>query len=150
MEVKVLRYGHGLADTLGLILINCQFEGYTLEDEHRNKKVHSETRIPAGTYELKFRKVGGFHNRYLNKFGADFHKGMLELQDVPNFKYILIHIGNTEDDTAGCLLVGDTANYNVDQRGFVGASTIAYKRIYPKIAAALEAGEKVFITIEDI
>ena len=37
---------------------------YTVEDEKRDKKVMHETRIPAGTYKLELRTVGGFHERY--------------------------------------------------------------------------------------
>ena len=72
------------------------------------------------------------------------HKGMLWVRDVPNFEYILIHTGNTDEHTAGCLLVGDT-----QKDGFTGASTSAYKRIYPPIAEALESGDEVTITYID-
>lgn len=147
MEIELLRYSHGEHDTLSLMFIDCEFVGYVLEDEYQNEKVYGETRIPAGSYEIKFRKEGGFHFRYLNTFGSDFHEGMLELQDVPNFKYILIHIGNDEDDTAGCLLVGNTANYNKQGHGFIGDSRVAYKRIYPIIRDALLNDEHVSITI---
>ena len=48
---------------------------------------------------------------------------MLELQDVPNFKYILIHAGNTDEQTAGCILVGDSQNNNdIQTDGFIGSS----------------------------
>lgn len=150
MKIKLGRYSSGNNDTLGLLFIDCEFITYTLEDEFRTEKVYGETRIPSGTYEIVFRKEGGFHNRYLAKFGSKFHKGMLQLKDVPNFEYILIHIGNDDDDTAGCILVGDTANYNKKGSGFIGGSTSAYKRVYSIISSALESGEKVYITITDL
>jgi hypothetical protein len=76
--------------------------------------------------------------------------GMLEVCDVPNFKYILLHCGNTDEDTAGCLLLGDTQeNNDIKTNGFIGKSTQAYKRVYPKIAKALEEGEEVIITYRD-
>ncbi len=132
------------------MLIDCQFYCYTLEDEHRTVKEYGETRIPEGEYEIKLRKEGGFHQRYRERFG-DRHKGMLELQDVPNFKYVLIHIGNDEDDTAGCILVGNTVNNNLIEakRGFLGDSTSAYMEIYPIISDRLLKGEKVIIKITD-
>ena len=75
---------------------------------------------------------------------------MLHIVDVPNFEYILIHCGNTDEHTAGCLLVGDTQeNNNIKTNGFIGKSTIAYMRIYPPIAKALESGEEVTISYRD-
>ena len=78
------------------------------------------------------------------------HQGMLEVCDVPNFKYVLIHCGNTDEHTAGCLLVGDTQENNVVIKdGFIGKSSNAYKRIYPTIARSLERGEEVIIEYVD-
>ena len=110
----------------------------------------AETRIPAGTYKLKLRKVGGFHGRYAGKYGA-MHKGMIHVQDVPNFKYILWHTGNTDEHTAGCLLLGDTQYQNITKRpnGFIGSSVDAYKRVYPAIAEAIERGDDVEVTYID-
>ena len=76
--------------------------------------------------------------------------GMLEVCDVPNFKYILLHCGNTDEDTAGCLLLGDTQeNNNIKKNGFIGRSTQAYTRVYPKIAKALKKEEEVTIIYRD-
>lgn len=146
MNIKVLRYNSTNDFTNGLWFNGCEFRCHTLEDEYRNVKVKGETRIPSGVYEIGYRKEGGFHNRYSKKFGS-FHKGMLEIKDVPNFKYILIHIGNTDEDTAGCLLVGNTAD---TKKGFIGDSTGAYKEIYKEVTEALDNNEPVTITIMDI
>ena len=56
------------------------------------------------------------------------------MQDVPGFEYILIHTGNTDEHTMGCLLVADTSQQNITKGGFIGASVAAYKRIYPSLA----------------
>ena len=72
---------------------------------------------------------------------------MLHLIDVPNFKYILIHIGNDDEDTAGCILVGTTADKD---KGFIGASTGAYKDLYPQVADAVNRNEAVHIIIKTI
>ena len=151
MKLKVIRFNSQSDSTNGLLFDatnGMDFLCYTLEDEKREEKVMAETRIPAGTYEIKLRKEGGFHGRYTKKYGS-MHKGMLHVQDVPNFKYILIHIGNTDEDTAGCLLIGDSASSTVSGEGSIGNSTSAYKRVYPVIASALENGESVTINIED-
>ena len=125
-----------------------KFLCYTLEDEYRDDKVMHETRIPAGTYEITLRTVGGFNSRYSDRF-ADIHKGMLWVRDIPGFEYILIHCGNDDDDTSGCLLLGNTQTENLMSDGFVGSSSVAYKRVYTKVADVLEKGEKVEISYID-
>ena len=144
MELVLTRNIHSSDYTIGEIRIAGKFECYTLEDEYREVKVKGETRIPAGVYVIKLKTWGGFHGRYLKRFGKDFHKGMLHLQDVPGFDQILIHIGNTEKDTMGCVLVGATRDV---VKGTIGGSEIAYRRLYPKVAKALLAGEKVTIRV---
>jgi len=147
MKLEVVRYFTSNDFTLGMLLDVTEgrkFLCYTLEDEHREEKVMHETRIPAGTYKITLRTTGGFHGRYSTKYGS-MHKGMLWVRDVPGFEYILIHTGNTDEHTSGCLLVGNSSDY----KGFIGSSVDAYKRVYPSIAEALENGEDVEITYTD-
>jgi len=153
MKLEVLRFSSGKDSTSGALFSVDngikKFLCYTLEDEYRANKKYGETRIPAGTYKIQLRTVGGFHQKYSTRFHT-IHKGMLHIVNVPNFDYVLIHCGNTDEHTAGCLLVGDTQNNNmVEEDGFIGRSTAAYKRIYPKVAKALEEGEEVTITYKD-
>ena len=153
MKLEVLRFSSQKDSTNGLLFDisdGRKFLAYTLEDERREDKVMHETRIPAGTYKIKLRTEGGFHGRYVKKYGS-MHKGMLHVQDVPGFEYILIHTGNTDEHTSGCLLVGDTQQQNVTKSkdGFIGASVDAYKRIYPPIADAILRGEDVEISYVD-
>jgi len=151
MKLDVIRTQFGKDATNGLLFIDNVFECYTLEDEVRDIKVHSETAIPLGTYNIKFRNIGGFDTKYTARYGSTFHKGMLELQDVPNFKYILIHTGNTDSHTAGCLLLGETQqDLDKGKDGFVGGSGDAYKKMYPKVRDALLNGEKVTIKYSNI
>lgn len=139
MKLKVIRYNSQSDFTQGLLTIDGIFQCYTLEDEQRVLKVHSETAIPLGKYVVKLRKEGNFHAKYTNKFPL-FHKGMLHVTNVPGFEYILIHIGNTDDDTAGCLLVGRSTSENA-----IAESTIAYEAMYKKVIAAFDKGEEVTI-----
>ena len=155
MKLDVVRTQFGADATNSLLFIDSVFECYGLEDEIRDQKKHSETAIPLGEYEIKFRTVGGFHtrskSRYDAKYGEGWHRGMLELQDVPNFKYILIHTGNTDENTAGCYLVGNTQqDLDVSKDGFIGSSRNAYEKMYPKVRDALLAGEKVTIRYSNI
>jgi hypothetical protein len=151
MKLEIIRFSSHSDSTLGLLFDVTEgrkFLCFTIEDEARNTKIKGETRIPAGTYELKLRKEGGYHQRYIKKYGS-MHKGMIHVQDVPGFTYILWHTGNTDEHTMGCLLLGDTSQQNITKEGFIGSSSDAYKRVYPPIAEALENGEKVTATYID-
>jgi hypothetical protein len=163
MKLEVIRFSSGTDSTNGILLEVIEqgndidglwqqkkFLAYTLEDEQRDTKVFGETRIPNGVYKLGLRKVGGYHARYTKRF-PHIHIGMLHVLNVPGFEYILIHCGNTDEHTAGCLLVGDSQENNlITKDGFIGKSTQAYKRIYPRIAEALDCGEEVTITYKTI
>ena len=74
---------------------------------------------------------------------------MLWLQMVPDFQFIYIHVGNKDDDTDGCLLVGDGQVSNVIERGMVTTSVGDYQRLYERIAAQLENGAEAWSTVED-
>ena len=153
MKLEVIRFNKGVDSTNGILFDitngKRKFLCYTLEDEDRDKKVQGETCIPEGEYRLGIRNVGGFHDKYSKRF-ADIHKGMLHVLNVPGFSYILIHCGNTDEHTAGCLLVGDTQeNNNIKKNGFIGKSTHAYYRVYQEIAEAVEKEEEVTIVYRD-
>jgi hypothetical protein len=149
MEINLLRYSSQSKTTLGALLIDNKFECYTLEDTFRQVKIVNETRVSAGRYEIKLREFGGHYERYVKKY--DGHKGMLWLQDVPNFTDILIHIGNESNDTSGCVLLGSTANNNKTSKGEITNSTDAYLDAYFKILnEGFGRGERVFITIHDL
>ena len=102
MKLTVVRTQFGTDATNGLLFIDGIFECYTLEDQYQAVKVMHETCIPEGTYDIQFRKTGGFHSKYSERY-KNAHYGMLHIQDVPNFTYILIHTGNTDEHTS-CLL----------------------------------------------
>ena len=129
--------------TIGNLWLDGRLLWFSLEDEYRLEKVAAETRIPAGTYQIRPRLAGGMIQRYKRRFA--WHQGMLHLQDVPGFKYVYMHVGNTDEDTAGCILVG----YGADLRSMtIQTSVPAYTELYEKIYAAADAGE-LEITIED-
>jgi hypothetical protein len=138
MDLELLRFCSRDDFSLGLLFSIIdevkEFLCYICEDEYRTVKVWGETRIPAGRYSIDLYLDGKFHNKYSERF-PDMHMGMLKLRNVPNFEGVLIHIGNDDDDTAGCLIPGDTASDN-----WVGNSTATYKRIYPIIASQVFAG----------
>lgn len=134
MIITVKRESESTEWTQGKLYIDDVYECYTLEDQAQAKKIMHETRIPAGAYKVKLREFGGHHDKYKVKF-PDFHKGMLWLQDVPGFHDILIHIGNTDDDSSGCILVGK--GY---LNGKITESTKAYISLYKKVVKAASEG----------
>ena len=140
ISYTVIRFSSQEDDTLGLLYRNGEFVCFTLEDEAREVKVAGETRIPKGKYQLEVRQFGGTHARYKEKF-PEFHEGMVEIKDVPNFTDILIHIGNTDEHTAGCLLVGDSAHENITKAGTIGSSAKAYERMYIQMINDIVDGE---------
>ena len=149
MIITVKRFLSNSKATLSQVLIDGAFQCFGLEDEYREEKLAAETRIPAGVYKVGLRDTGGFHNHYSAKF-PDFHKGMLQVLDVPGFEYILIHIGNTDKDTAGCLLVGQSAVTDCDADYLaVGSSKSAYTSLYSKVIEAAIADDLVIHYIDE-
>ena len=159
MQIRVTRYDHNQDSTSGLLAINHDGEGakgaehfgYTLEDQRQpGEKVMSETRIPENSYTLGYQEIiTPMTERYRKKYPwFDKH---LHVKNVPNFKGIYIHIGNTDEDTAGCLLVGDIAyNDPKDFNSTIGKSTQCFKRFYEVVCAALDRGEEVTIVYKSI
>lgn len=130
--------------TLGLLRMGDRVFT-TCEDAFHVQKIPGETRIPPGEYTIKLRTSSPKATRYRTRFGAG-HKGMLWLQDVPNFTYIYIHVGNDQDDSEGCILLGNTLDANA---GYIGESVAAYKDFYPAVIEAIERGEPVAIEIRE-
>lgn len=153
MELILKRFSGADESTLGLVFVEQKFFCYALEDQHNEPKIPGETRIPAGRYQIKLRNEGGMITRYKKRFS--WHGGMLWLQDVPGFRFIYLHVGNKDDDSDGCILVGDGQVQNVTERGQVTSSVAAYRRLYETITEALsplppsQGTEEVWIKIFD-
>lgn len=102
---------------------------FTLEDMVRPVKVHGETAIPAGRYQVIITE------------SARFKRALPLLLNVPGFEGIRIHPGNTKADTEGCLLVGTQRGTDV-----VLKSKAAFTALFGVLQAALKK-EKVWLTI---
>ena len=148
--IKVKRFDEYNGSTVSIIFIDDVEMGYGLEDGFNEPKIKGETRIPAGRYKLKLRTYGGFNARYASssRIPQGVHKGMIEICDIPNFTDVLIHVGNSKKDTAGCLLVG--SSYTRQDTGFfISSSWKAYNKIYPVIADKLLTDNEVWIEFTD-
>ncbi|MEM7551716.1 MAG: DUF5675 family protein [Bacteroidota bacterium] len=142
MEIQLKRLRNNGDTTIGRLTVG-PIVSHSLEDEPREVKVKGETRIPAGRYEIKERQVlSGLTKKYRARF--PWFRWHLELQNVLNFQYVYIHIGNHDGHTDACILTGyQQGNWKIWE------STQAFKDQYFFIVGALELGERVFITIED-
>lgn len=141
MKILVERMEQGTDYTIGKLYINGEFKCFTIEDEYRKVKVKGETRIPEGTY-----RVG---TRWSPTFSPKTNHEMLWVKDVPGFEFILIHTGNTDDDSSGCLIVGKRLGSLNNQRAVLD-SKAAYNEIYPIIRKAIDLEEEVTITYKSI
>ena len=67
------------------------------------------------------------------------HKGMVEIEGLPNFDLVFFHTGNTHLDTRGCPL---TAHYwmKIGDDYKVLMSCFAYLDTYPKLVEQIMRG----------
>ena len=145
MNIELNRTVANAEATLGVVAVDGEVLCFSLEDQAQpSGKVAGETRVPAGIYPIRVRRHGGLHARYEKRF--DWHRGMLEIANVPEFTDVLIHIGNTDDDTAGCVLTGLMAS--LDPPWKIQRSTDAYERLYRRAIDAAQRGDLV-IAIRD-
>ena len=81
--------------TIGKLYINDKYFCDTLEDAVRDVKIKHQTAIPKGIYKVTLTA------------SPRFKRILPRLHDVPEFTGVLIHRGNTIDDTSGCIVVGE-------------------------------------------
>lgn len=94
MELVLHRRDKTDRRTIGELYVDQVWECYTLEDKVGSGDGLPGNAIQAGRYELGWWESPKFKRR------------LPILKDVPGRSYILIHAGNTERDTEGCILVG--------------------------------------------
>lgn len=128
--------------TIGKLYVDNHLFCDTCEDRvrdiEREGKVYGKTAIPYGTYKVT---LGVQSPKYSQRAAYDWCKGYLpRLLNVPHFDGILIHAGNTAEDSAGCILVGENKVV-----GKVINSMATLKRLYGILK---EAGEDITLTIE--
>lgn len=159
--LTVQRYEFTPDWTIGRMLCQGEPVGFTIEDEIRAVKVHGETAIPYGRYELGLRQSPKFSREYM---WSDTHNiliqtslissypqvkdfrphDMIWIMNVPNFEYILFHWGNFDDDTEGCLIGGLSIGFAKNRKGnmkeCVVSSRAFYRSIYPRIYSLIRSG----------
>lgn len=112
------------------------------EDMIRTLKKPSITAIPRGTYEITLDVVSPKYSKV--QFYKDVCNGKVpRLKNVKGFDGILIHAGNTDKDSSGCLLVGQNK-----VKGQVVNSKETFKQLYKILQDGKSKGEKIIIKIE--
>lgn len=145
MEITVKEIGTLPNSTASQMFVDGKLICFVIEDGMRETKIPGETRIPGGRYLLAKRTHGGFFQKYRQNHRHDF---AIEVLNVPNFKDILIHIGNTALDTRGCLLVN--SGIMIGNKGEYSGieSTTAYLSFYAMIRTAFNRGEDVYLDVQ--
>lgn len=115
-EVVVKRIAKKSTYTIGKLYLDGVYVCDTLEDTDRGLvssmslgelaalKVKGKTAIPSGTYRLDLNTVSPKYSRKPD-YACIGYK-MPRVMGVPCYEGILIHPGNTDKDTEGCILVG--------------------------------------------
>lgn len=139
MKLTLKRTAKKPTYTIGKLYIDNVYFCDTIEDTDRGLyqgqdlelikkiKINSKTAIPRGTYKITLNVVSPKYSK--KKIYQDICKGRVpRLLNVPGYEGVLIHIGNTADDSSGCILVGENK-----QVGKVLNSTETFRKLYNKI-----------------
>lgn len=152
MEIVLKRLYKKEDYTIGKLYVNGKYFCDTLEDKVRdlNKdgdlndngegKVPGKTAIPYGRYKVVTNICSP---KYAKRSSYIWCGGYLpRLLDVPHFDGILIHAGNSESHTSGCILVGENK-----VKGVVSNSMATLRKLYTELKF-VPVGEEIWITIE--
>lgn len=143
MEILVKRIAKKDTYTIGKMYLNGKYFCDVLEDKDRGLtqsmplskiksiKVSNKTAIPTGAYKV------------IVNMSPKFKRNLPRLLDVPGFDGILIHRGNSDKDTAGCILVGDNKVV-----GKVINSTGYEIKLVEMLTKVQDAKEEITITID--
>lgn len=128
--------------TIGRLYVEGAYLCDTLEDTVRPRgvKVYARTAIPAGEYRVRMDVRSprfGKRPQYRKYSGR-----LPRLEGVPGFEGILIHPGNSAEDTAGCILVGENT-----QVGRLTNSLITFDKLWHILESARLRGEEITISV---
>ena len=152
MKLKLKRRWIAQNYTIGTLSIDGEPYYDTLEDTDRGlhagmtdqeikaNKVPGKTAIPKGIYTVNMSAVSP---RFKAKSWARPYSGIVpRLEAVPGFQGVLIHPGNSADDTEGCILVGRNTVV-----GGLTDSAKTYLKLMDMLVAARDRGETITIEI---
>jgi hypothetical protein len=120
MEIVLQRLYKGEDCVIGTLSADRKVLCYTLENPEKDNKEDISC-IPAGKYNCV---------PYSSKKYPDVWK----ILNVPGRTDILIHVGNYERNTKGCVLVGSNVGYNKEK--MVTNSSITMKKLHSDIGVS--------------
>ena len=96
MKIEVVRTYFNQNYTKGIMFVDDEFFGYTLEPQKKgsNETSYLNRCIDTGKYVAVY------------EYSPKFKQHLIELKNVRNHTEIKIHAGNFRRDTRGCILVG--------------------------------------------
>lgn len=118
MKMKLTRRYKLPTYTIGKLYINGVYFCDTLEDTDRGlkdsmsleeiarRKVYGVTAIPYGTYKVDMDTVSPKYKSRNPAYTRPYGHKLPRLLNVKGYEGVLIHAGNTANDTFGCVLVG--------------------------------------------
>lgn len=138
MKLKLERIYKGDTYTIGKLFIDGEYFCETLEDVDRGlsqdmniedikeKKIYGKTAIPTGKYQVTLAIQSPKFSNFKKYPAYKFCDGYIpRLLNVPGFEGVLIHIGNDDEDSSGCILVGTNSI-----KGKVTNSTSTFRKLY--------------------
>lgn len=154
MEVILDRKYKKANYTIGKLYINGKYICDTCEDKDRGlnnkmsasevlrKKVYGLTAIPTGRYLIDMKTVS---QKFKTRTWAVPYKGKIpRLVNVPGFSGVLIHPGNSADNSWGCILPGKNKAV-----GKVLDSQLTFRMLMDSyFVPASYKGENIWITIK--
>lgn len=141
ISLKLKRIAKKPTYTIGKLYLNGEYFCDTLEDTDRGlsqvmpleqimaKKIKNQTAIPTGTYVIDMNTVSPKYSNFSKyPWAKPYDAKIPRLKAVPGYLGVLIHPGNTNADTSGCILVGENKVV-----GKVINSQLTWKKLMAKL-----------------
>ena len=141
ISLKLKRIAKKPTYTIGKLYLNGEYFCDTLEDTDRGlsqimpleqimaKKIKNQTAIPTGTYVIDMNTVSPKYSNFSKyPWAKPYDAKIPRLKAVPGYLGVLIHPGNTNADTSGCILVGENKVV-----GKVINSQLTWKKLMTKL-----------------
>ena len=139
MKILLDRFFKGPKYTVGYLYIDGKYFCDTIEDVDRGllnsmplseiiaKKIPSKTAIPRGTYKITLDVVSPKYSK--RDYYIKVCKGKVpRILNVKGFEGILLHTGNSEESSAGCIILGENK-----VKGKVINSRVTFEKFYKEL-----------------